>query len=51
MRKQVQTKPWLKTDGSFKSEASIKESCKSWSPAEWEEYLESIEGKQIENAL
>ena len=40
--------PWLKKDGTLKSDAEIKESCKSWKPLDWENYLQTLEAEQKE---
>ena len=40
--------PWLKEDGTPKSETEIKESCKNWSPSTWEAYLQTLEVEQKE---
>ena len=44
----MEHKPWLKKDGTLKSEAEIKESCKNWDPCIWEAYLQTLEVEQKE---
>lgn len=44
-------KPWLKPDGSNRSDAEISLLCRSWNADLWEEYLRSLEGAQKEVLL
>ena len=44
-------KPWLKSDGTHKSDREIKRSCKDWSPSVWENYLRTVEIEQEEILL
>ena len=41
-------KPWLNADGSMKSDEELKSICQTWKPSQWEEYLSTIEGAQVE---
>ena len=43
--------PWLKSDGTSKSEEEIKRSCKNWGPSVWEDYLKTFEVEQKEILL
>ena len=44
----MNTKPWLKSDGTPKSENELQMECKSWSSSTWDEYLAQLEHQQKE---
>lgn len=44
-------KPWLKSDGQTMSDLELKQVCAHWSPQQWEDYLSTLDGKQMELLL
>lgn len=44
-------KPWLKPDGTYRSDTQISLLCRSWNADLWEEYLRSLEVAQKEVLL
>jgi RNA polymerase sigma factor (sigma-70 family) len=45
---ELQSTPWLNSNGSVKSDAELKEICQGWAPKVWEEYLKNFESCQNE---
>ena len=48
---ELKEKAWLDDKGQILCESKLKKVCRHWSPTQWEDYLSSTEGRQIETLL